>query len=770
MIQSSVASPLGALAPPQDADVDDADEAVTAKAEKPEKVGSLKRHLIDQIDNINLARDLDDVLLSKIGQAVVFEYDLDENSRSEWLENADKAMKFATQAAEEKQYPWPRASNIIFPLITQAAVQFQARTYPALIQNRNVVKGVVWGTDKGTPVTLDGKPDGQPKLGPDGQPMWLVAPGEKRLRADRIGEHMSYQLLEEMPEWEPQTDQLLLQIPIMGGAVRKTYRDPAEDRNYSLFVSLKSLVWNYTAPSFEAAPRHSELLWLYPNEITERERCGIEGDSEEGMFLPLEYGPGDGAEQGGENTQKADQGDPDAPHLFIEQHRRWDLDKDGYAEPYVVTVHKRSAQVVRIVARYDEEGIDEDDGVIQRITPTEHYTLIPFLPSIDGGSYPTGFGHLLRPLNDAINTTLNQMFDAGHLQNAGGGFVSDQLGIASGQVNFQVGKYVRVNSKGQSIRDAVFPLPFQGPSTVLFQLLGVLITAGKEVASIQDVLAGDASVANAPPTTVLALIEQGMKVYTAIHKRIYRAFKSEFQKLYRLNRLYLKDSQRYRIGDEWREITPDDYRLGGGVEPIADPTMTTDMQRLGRAQILMDFKGDPLVNQTEIRRRLFEAAQMDRIDELLTPEPNPMGQQAAQLEMAMKQAELGRTRAAEMKDQTQAFLNLALARAKATGPEEQFIASQLQVLRLHIEAINAGTRAAMVDHKFHDTHTKALIAHADRLAEGANPGPDTSFPVPPSAPAGNDAGGVQPVAPQPGDGGVPPVPGGPGEQLPPGGP
>ena len=72
-----------------------------------------------------------------------------------------------------------------------------------------MVKGVVWGTDKGTPATEDGKPDGKPKMHPDGTPVWLSAPGDKRKRADRIGEHMSWQLLEEMKEWEPQTDTLL---------------------------------------------------------------------------------------------------------------------------------------------------------------------------------------------------------------------------------------------------------------------------------------------------------------------------------------------------------------------------------------------------------------------------------------------------------------------------------------------------------------------------------------------------------------------------------
>src|SRR5580704_2385636 len=147
---------------------------------------SIKEFLVSQIDEVNLAENYAPDVRDKLGQLVVFEFNIDENSRSDWKDKAEKAMKFATQEAEEKTYPWPRASNIIFPLITQAAIQFNARTYPAIVKNRNVVKGTVWGTDKGTPATEDGKPDGKPKMHQDGQPVWLSAPGEKRKRADRI--------------------------------------------------------------------------------------------------------------------------------------------------------------------------------------------------------------------------------------------------------------------------------------------------------------------------------------------------------------------------------------------------------------------------------------------------------------------------------------------------------------------------------------------------------------------------------------------------------
>ena len=502
--------------------------------------------LLGWIDNQNIARDIDQDILRDLGMLVVREYEIDEQSRSEWKDEAQKALDFATQTAQPKQYPWPDSSNVIFPLITSAAMRFGAVAYPAIVPSRNVVKGVVWGDDKGTPVTQDGKPGGAPKLTDDGQPIWLIQPGMKKQRAEKIGEHMSYQLLEQLGYWEEQTDTMLHQLPIVGGAVRKTYRDTREDCNASELVELMNLVWNMNAKSFEKAPRHTEIQEIYPHEIEELER-----DDE--TFLPLNYGPGDVAPSTADPSRPApDQSDSEAPHVFIEQHRRYDLDGDGYPEPLIVTVHLRSASVVRIVARFEESGLITDDktDALKRIDPCDSYTLYRFLPNPKGGSYPCGFGHYLKPLNEAVNTTINQMFDAGHLQIAGGGFIGIGLSVHAGPTNFSIGEYKPVNTKGGNIRDSIFPMPWPGPNEVLFQLLGFLVGAAKEVASVQDVLTGDSAMANTPPTTMLALVDQGMKVYTAIYKRIYRALKMELKKLYRLNRLYLTEDERYHLQDE----------------------------------------------------------------------------------------------------------------------------------------------------------------------------------------------------------------------------
>lgn len=620
------------------------------------------------IASANICDELDDDILGQMGQRVSREYEIDNNSRSDWMAKSKKAMDLAMQVAETKQYPWPRASNVIYPLMTTAAIQFAARAYPAIIQNRNVVKGVVVGMDDGVPAI--NPQTGQPPLvNPQtGQPMWIVAPGAKRDRAGKIGEHMSWQLLDEQPEWEEETDRLMHILPIAGCAFRKTYFNPGLDRNMSILVTAPKVVINYYAKSVETAPRITEEVMLYPIEITENERSGL--------FREITYSP-----------SSVDTNDEDAPQEFLEQHRNWDLDDDGYPEPYVITVHKASSQVVRIVARYDYDSIKfrASDGMVVKIDPIHYYTKYDFLPNPEGGIYGVGFGQLLRPINEAINTSLNMLIDSGHLAVTGGGFIGKGLSMHTGNVRFTPGEYKTVNATGAAVKDNIVPLQFPGPSSVLFQLLGTLIEAGKEISAVKDVLTGEQKNANIPATTTLALIEQGLKTFTAIYKRIHRSLKLELDKVYKLNATYLpEEGAGYRVNNEWKSISRKDYQQGSGVEPVSDPTMVSDMQKLGRAQFLMGFANDPWFDGRKIRERVLDAAMIEKADELLVPQlpPNP-----EMLESATKLQQADRRISSEaMKNMAQAVLFITQADAVLGDQHLDWARHQLDALKAEIDA------------------------------------------------------------------------------------
>ena len=656
--------------------------------------------LMGWIKSDNIAFDLDEETLSKIGERVIKEYKIDENSRADWKTKTEQAMDLAMQVAKEKQFPWPKAANVIFPLMTTASVQFAARAYPGIIQSRSVVKGVVIGDDKGQPLIDPQTGQQRTQPGPGGQPtpMWQVPPGAKQAKADGIGEHMSWQLLDEMPEWEPETDTMLHVLPIVGCDFRKSYFDPSCQRNKSLRVSAMHCVINYKAKSLETAPRISEEMLYYPLEIEEMCRSDLWIKPENGFGQPS-------------NQQD---GDDDAPHDFIEQHRTWDLDEDGYAEPYIVTVHKESHKVVRIVARYDADGIHFHGRThkLVKIEPIHYYTKYDFLPNPDGGIYGIGFGQLLRPINEAVNTTLNQLIDAGTLQNTGGGFIGKGLSMNAGAIRFQMGEFKVVNTSGSNIRDSLVPMDWKGPSPVLLELLGMLVDSGKEVAAIKDVLTGEGTTPNTPATTTLAIIEQGLKVFSAIYKRIHRSLKQELDKLYKLNQKFGDPISQYKVGDTWKQITKDDYVNGSGVEPVSDPTMVTDMQKLGRAQYLGMFANDPWFNPREVRERMLQAANIDGIDRLLVQQP------PANPEIAAKGMEL-EIRGREIQDKGQLLLQDAQTK-------------KAQEVLYYAQAIN---QLATADKAVGDQHIQWLSMHIgvwEKQFEAAN----QTTPEGQSAPSG----------------------------------
>lgn len=607
----------------------------------------------------NLADDPDrpmsDEELTKIGSRVVRETKIDDDSRESWRKRTEAGFSLAMQENKAKTFPWANAANIQFPLMTTAAIQFAARAYPAIVAGNDVVKAQITGADP---------------------------QGLKRARADRVAAHMSWQCLTEMPEWEPGVDRMLHALPIMGCVFKKTYFDPTLGRNRSDYVSAFDFIVNSSALSIEVAPRCTHRITLYPYQIEERFRSGV--------FRKFKYGspsPSDTEKKQGQAP--VDPNDDDAPHEFYEQHRRLDLDDDGYSEPYIVTVHKDTEEVCRIVAGYGEDGIivDKSNGKIVAIEPRKFFTKIPFIPNPEGGFYDVGFAWLLSPLNRAIDTIINQLLDAGTLANTGGGFIGSQLRLKGGTMRFSPGEYKEVDVPGGIVKDNIVSLTFPGPSEVLFKLLGMLIESGREVASVKDVLTGDApgGGANTPATTTLALIEQGLKVFTAIYKRIHRGMKEEFGKLYKLNRQYF-DPTMYAAFTDIPEISADDYK-GDPIDiiPVSDPSMVSDMQKLARAEFLERFKESPGMNPMAINQRQLEAAGIPNIEELFAKQQGPTPEALAHY--AELEATIANMNAKTQQMEAQAVLLLAQA-------EQLEPAAQLEAIKVWISSFTAHNDAA----------------------------------------------------------------------------
>jgi len=634
----------------------------------------------------NIAEDMDSEELSSLGFRLMDEINLDLTSRLDWEERNEKASKLALQVVERKTFPWPGASNVKFPLITIAAMQYHSRAYPALISNNEVVKCKVYGKDDD---------------------------GEMHKRADRISRHMTYQVMEEDEGWEENTDKTLLVQAIAGTAIKKSYFDPVKGHNVSELVLPNDFVVNYYTKSIAESPRVSHRILLSSNDLHERQVRGVflKVEDEVQPSLPNVSM----LTQAKEDAQGVRQqsGDPDTPYEFFETHFWHDFDEDGYKEPYIAYIRRDTGKIYRIVARYFEDSIEYHNGKIIRIKPEQYFTKYGFVPSPDGGFYDLGFGVLLGPTNDSVNTIVNQLIDAGTMSVTGGGFLGRGVKIKGGDYTFKPHEWKRVDSTGDDLRANIFPLPIREPNGVSFQLLQLLINYGERIAGATDMMTGVSPGQNTPAETSRNVVEQGMKVFNGIYKRTWRAMKEEFQKLYRLNQLYLpSEPVEFEYNNELQFVLPDDYSMDMKlVKPAADPNVVSDSQRQMQAQAVLQLaQSSGGFNMYEVQKRYLDALKVNAIDQIL---PDPKGPNAIKpgpsekmqiekmknderqmnhqlkfklgIAKLMQEAELQQAKITEL--QAKAVLELEQADGVQSGHAIAMLEAQIGAKRAHVDGI-----------------------------------------------------------------------------------
>ena len=634
----------------------------------------------------NIAEDMDSEELSSLGFRLMDEINLDLTSRLDWEERNERASKLALQVVEKKTFPWPGASNVKFPLITIAAMQYHSRAYPALISNNEVVKCKVYGKDDD---------------------------GEMHKRADRISRHMTYQVMEEDEGWEENTDKTLLVQAIAGTAIKKSYFDPVRGHNVSELVLPNDFVVNYYTKSIAESPRVSHRILLSSNDLHERQVRGVflKVEDEVQPSLPNVSM----LTQAKEDAQGVRQqsGDPDTPYEFFETHFWHDFDEDGYKEPYIAYIRRDTGKIYRIVARYFEDSIEYHNGEIIRIKPEQYFTKYGFVPSPDGGFYDLGFGVLLGPTNDSVNTIVNQLIDAGTMSVTGGGFLGRGVKIKGGDYSFKPHEWKRVDSTGDDLRANIFPLPIRDPNGVSFQLLQLLINYGERIAGATDIMTGVSPGQNTPAETSRNTMEQGMKVFNGIYKRTWRAMKEEFQKLYRLNQLYLpSEPVEFEYNNELSFVLPDDYSMDMKlVKPAADPNVVSDSQRQMQAQAVLQLATSTGgFNMYEVQKRYLDALKVSAIDQIL---PDPKGPNAIKpgpsekmqiekmknderqmnhqlrfklgIAKLMQEAELQQAKITEL--QAKAVLELEQADGVKSGHAIAMLEAQIGAKRAHVDGI-----------------------------------------------------------------------------------
>ena len=694
--------------------------------------------LIANIGKDNLADHLTENQLQAIGADVVALYDYDKASRSEWEQKIEAGMKVAKQICEEKTWPWPGAANTKDSLMAEASMQFASRAGAEVVRGEDVVKCKITGSD---PNSL------------------------KEKRAKRVSQFMSYNCTDGMPEWESENDQLLTSVSLIGMYYKKTFRDELKGRSVSYARSPMQVVVNEDAKTL-LGTRITEEINLNANKVREYIASDIWLDISDKLEAD-EYG---------------------SDEMFLEQHRTLDLDGDGYEEPYIVTVHRESQAVARIMACYEEAGVMPGKGknksTVARIEREEYFTEFPFLLSPDGKFHKIGWAHLLGPNTETVNTIVNQLLDSGTLANVPPIFIGKGAKLPAGGLRVHPGRLIPVDCSGQAIKDNVYTMPMAEPSEVLFKLLGLLTEKGQKLANLSESMQGETGGANVPATTTLALLDQALKVYTSILKRLFRSYKQEFQRLYKLDRRHLTDKEYVNIIDIEPEdlqeagITPqqltDDSRVlvakdfneqDKDIQPIMDPTASSEALRLARLNAMAQAAGmPPAVGRIYLEGIGCAQKDIDAIfppvDPNAPPPPDPkmieiqakitqMQHQGEQKdrELALKHAEMEQKEAvavhtieklqAEISNiKANSILALANAEKAEVGTQIDVVTHQMKALQQQLDQINSDR-----DHELAKVQAQMSAESAKEDGDG-------------SGGAESDTGTVQPVENKQGDTGV----------------
>ena len=534
----------------------------------------------------NLAEELEDRELGRLSSELLGEFDANKSSRSEWEDAYSKGLELLGYNYEERTMPFRGATGVTHPLLAEAATQFQAQAFNELLPPSGPVRTQIIGEKT----------------------------RENEAQAYRVKEFMNYYITNVMEEYTPEFDQMLFYLPLAGSTFKKVYYDEAIDRAVSKFVPAEDIVVPYGASDLDSCENITQVVKMTLNDLRIRQVMGFYRD------IPVIPAQGAEDEITGE-INKLDGVEPsnlDYDCTLLECHVNLDLEgfedtgedgePTGIKVPYIVTISEDSGQVLSIRRNFKEE-----DDVKKKIQYFVHYK---FLPGF--GFYGLGLIHTIGGLSRTATAALRQLIDAGTLSNLPAGFKARGLRVRDDEEPLQPGEFRDVDAPGGAIRDSLMPLPFKGPDTTLFQLLGFVVEAGRRFATITDMKVGDGNQQAAVGTTV-ALLEQGSRVMSAVHKRLHYGMRQEFKLLARVMSEYLPQEYPYAVAGGDRAVMQQDFDDRIDVVPVSNPNSFSQAQRisLAQAQLQMAMQAPQIHDLHEAYRRMYEALGVNDVDKIL---------------------------------------------------------------------------------------------------------------------------------------------------------
>lgn len=567
-------------------------------------VGELEPDMPDPINapfDANIAEYLSDSEIGRISSNLIGSVEEDMASRADWEEIYTKGLEFLGMQYEERSEPFEGSSGVVHPLLAESVTQFQAQAYRELLPANGPVRTNIVGA----------------------QNEMIIK------QAERVKNYMNYMITYEMEEYDPELDQMLFYLPVIGSTFKKVYFDPLKQRAVSKFIHAEDLVVPYGAVDLASSPRITHIIKMDSNDVRKLQLAGF--------YLDVDLSDSDegNSNLNGEIQEEIDtiQGvrpsGPSDEMTIYEIHT--DLDIDGFEDigpdgeptglklPYIVTIASETGDVLAIRRNYEEM-----DPLKRRINYFVHYKFLPGL-----GFYGLGLTHMIGGLAQASTSILRQLIDAGTLSNLPAGFKARGARIRDEDSAIQPGEFRDIDVAGTDIRSSLMPLPFKEPSGTLYNLLGTLVDAGRRFASMADMKIGEMS-GEAPVGTTMAIMERGTKVMSAIHKRLHYSQKLEFKLL---EKIFSKTIQAYPFMpsvEAGPEIAAQDFSPQIDVLPVSDPNIFSMSQRIALAQTELqmvqsnpEIHGGPQGLYTAYRK-MYEALGVTNIDSILPPPPKPM--------------------------------------------------------------------------------------------------------------------------------------------------
>jgi hypothetical protein len=537
----------------------------------------------------NLAEEIDAKESIAVASELIKSYESDKEARSQWESRYKQGLEtldvHGGQEEEENQRATRGLSNVVHPMIAEAATQFNARAIAELYPSGGPVKTVIVGD-----------------------------PSEEiEEQARRVKDFMNYQITQEMPEYFPDLDQMLFQLPLIGHTFKKVWWDTNLDRQCSQFVKAEDFVVSPESKDLYTSSRYTHVIRMPKNDFNKYVKAGF--------YLPSKY-DGDDIDPSGDIGSEIEGVDPygdssDEMMTLLEVHTYQtfsDIDTDDETDdenlvalPYVVTIDYDAETVVSIRRNWNEE-----DPLQKR---RDWFVSYKFLPGT--GFYGFGLYHMIGGLGKAATGSLRALLDSAAFANMQGGFKLKGR-VTGGELQINPGEFADLDATVDDVNKAIMPLPFKEPSNTLFNLMNAITDAGRRFASTADLNVGDVN-PNAPVGSTVALIEQGSKAFSAIHKRLHYSQGQEFKLLAKLNAEYLDESFQFSMGGVSQTVYAKDFDDRIDIIPISDPNIFSTAQRIAQAQAVLQMaqSAPQLHDQYEAYKRMYEAIRINNIDEIL---------------------------------------------------------------------------------------------------------------------------------------------------------